>query len=77
MKNGFKALNKIPVTIGPCFGFVSFSFFLSNVVLICIAANPKSVNAQKIAMIVLNSGKLSKENTPTPNIITSGSSTIE
>ena len=30
IKNGFNALSKIPVTIGPCFGFIEiyFSFFI-------------------------------------------------
>ena len=76
MKNGFNALNTIPVIIGPCFGFFRMFFFFPTIVLICSAANPKSVSAPKIDMIVLNSGKISKENTPIPNKITNGSSTI-
>ena len=54
IKNGFNALSKTPVMIGPCFSFVSdFSFFF-NVDLICINANTKSVIAPKIEIIVLN-----------------------
>jgi hypothetical protein len=44
---------------------------------ICIPANPKRVIAPKIDIIVLNSGKISNENTPIPNKITNGNSTIE
>ena len=77
MKNGFNALNKIPVIIGPCLGFVEISVFLLNIDLICMLANPKSVIAPKIEIITRNSGKVSNENTPIPNKITNGSSTIE
>ena len=75
IKNGFSALSKIPETNGPCFRFVVDSLFL-KIVLICIAANIKSVIAPKIEITVLNSGNNSRENTPIPNRITSGNSTI-
>ena len=77
IKNGFNALSKTPVMIGPCFSFVSdFSFFF-NVDLICINANTKSVIAPKIEIIVLNSGKISNDKIPIPNKITNGNSTSE
>ena len=75
MKNGFNALSKTPVTNGPCFGFVVLFFFSCNTILICIAANTKSVIAPKIEISILNSGNVSKENTPIPNKITKGNST--
>ena len=75
IKNGFNALSRIPETRGPCFRFVVDSLFL-KIVLICIAANTKSVIAPKTDMIVLNSGNNSSENTPIPNRMTSGNSTI-
>ncbi len=77
IKNGFNALSKTPVMIGPCFSFVSdFSFFF-NVDLICINANTKSVIAPKIEIIILNSGKISSEKIPIPNKIINGNSTSE
>jgi len=76
IKNGFNPLSTIPVTKGPCFEFDVMLFFFCNAVLICNIANAKSVIAPKIEIIVLNSGKISKENTPTPNKTTNGNSTI-
>ncbi len=76
IKNGFNPLSIIPVTKGPWFEFdVTLSFFCSAV-LICNIAKAKSVIAPKIEMTILNSGKISKENTPTPNKTTNGNSTI-
>ena len=77
MKNGFNALRIIPVINGPCFGFDSMFFLFCSTDLICNAANMKSVIAPKIEINVLNSGNISSENTPTPNKITNGNSTIE
>ena len=48
IKNGFNALNTIPAINGPCFGLDETSSLLLNIVLICIAANAKSVIAPKI-----------------------------
>ena len=76
IKNGFNALSRIPVINGPCFRLDFLNSFFSNIVLICIVANTKSVIAPKMDIIVLNSGNDSRENTPIPNKITSGSSTI-
>ena len=77
MKNGFNALNAIPVINGPCFGLVEvFSFFCSTV-LICNVANTNNVIAPKTEINTLNSGNISKENTPIPNKITKGNSTME
>ena len=75
-KNGFNALNAIPVINGPCFGLDEVISLSTNTVLICIAAKIKSVIAPTIEIIVLNSGNSSKEITPTPNKMTNGNSTI-
>ena len=77
IKNGFKALNTIPVISGPCFGLVVMFSFFCNTVLICNAANANNVIAPKIEIKTLNSGNVSKENTPIPNKITRGNSTME
>ena len=76
MKNGFNALNVIPVIKGPCFGFVMADSFLCNAVLICNIANTNSVIAPKIEIDALNSGNISNDNTPNPNKITKGNSTM-
>ena len=76
IKNGFNALNIIPVSIGPCFGLDEMISFLLNIVLICIAAKTNSVTAPKIDTMILNSGNDSKEKTPIPNKITNGNSTM-
>ena len=76
IKNGFNALNAIPVINGPCFGFVVMFSFFCNTVLICNIANANNVIAPKTEINVLNSGNISKENTPTPNKITRGNSTM-
>jgi len=52
IKNGFNALNTIPVIIGPCFRLDKTSSFFLNIVLICIVANTKSVIAPKIEIIL-------------------------
>jgi len=61
IKNGFNALNVIPAINGPCFKFDRTSSFFPSAVLICIAANTKSVMAPKMEIIVLNSGNDSRE----------------
>ena len=76
IKNGFNAVNTIPVISGPCFELDKTSSFFLNIVLICIVANTKSVIAPKMEIIVLNSGNDSKEKTPIPSKITNGNSTI-
>jgi len=76
MKNGFNALSAIPVNHGPCIGFIDCIFLFCNIFLICKDANTKSVIAPKTEIIVLNSGNVSKENTPNPNKIINGNSTI-
>ena len=77
IKNGFNALNAIPVINGPCFGLVVLFSFFCNTILICNVANTNNVIAPKTEIITLNSGKVSKENTPIPNKITKGNSTME
>jgi len=62
-KNGFNAVSMIPVISGHCFSLDFLISFFSNIVLICIAANTKSVIAPKMDIIVLNSGNDSRENT--------------
>ena len=74
-KNGFNALNAIPVINGPCFRLDEIISFFTNTVLICIAAKIKRVIAPTIEMMILNSGNNSKEITPIPNKITNGNST--
>lgn len=76
IKNGFNALSAIPVINGPCLRFVVMSSFFCKTDFICKIANTKSVIAPKIEIQVLNSGKISKDKTPTPNKITKGNSTI-
>ena len=76
IKNGFNPLNKTPVNNAPCFGFAEIISFFVNMFLIYIAANTKSVIAPKIDMIVLNSGNISNDNTPIPNKMINGNSTI-
>ena len=77
IKNGFNALSKIPVMIGPCLSFVSIFLFFFSTDLICISANTKSVIAPKTEMISLNSGNISSDKIPIPNKITRGNSTSE
>jgi len=77
IKNGFSTLSKIPVINGPCLGLVFEISFLENTVLIWRIAKTKSVIAPKTEINVLNSGNISKENTPAPNSKINGNSTIE
>ena len=47
IKNGFNALNIIPVISGPCFGFDKTNSFFPNIVLICIIANTKKCDCSQ------------------------------